>query len=172
MSKDLLKELEKNMRGLTKEELKEQTKGSKELYELVFEEKFNVDKVLTESKEISAPSGEIIIGGKNPYHTSGMSLRMILDVTPEKDIPVRNLNFIGFSPIRAEDLILAKIPKYEKKSFRVAGHRTVYDNGTRLFYFDREYNHVENVIELTILSPNGKPIRTDRAVNYGGFFKE
>ena len=172
MSRDLLKEMEKRMKGLTKEEIKKLTKDSKELYELVFEEKFNVDKVLTESAEISIPVGETLIGGRNTYRTSGMTLKMTLDVTPENDIPVRNLNFIGFSTVKADDSILAKIPKYKTKKFRIAKHRTVYDDGNRIFFFDRKYKPVEDVIELTIISPNGKPVRVDRSVNYDNFVKK
>lgn len=171
-SKEFLENVEKRLKGLTEEEIKKETKEAKKLYKLVSEEKFNVDKVLTETEEISIRTGEMIIGGKNTYSTSGMTLKMTLDVTPERDIPVRNLNFTGFSPVRADDSIIAKIPRYEKKSFRLAGSRTVYDDGTRIFYFDRAYRPVEDAIELIILSPNGKPSRVDRAVNYQMFVKK
>jgi hypothetical protein len=167
-----IKDIEKRLHGYTENELKKLTAGSKEIYELVFQERFTVDGVLTESDATHIPVGEPVYGGRSNSCSGGMNFKTTLDVTPAQDIPVRHLNFPGFSPVKLDDMIDAKIPKYEGKSFRVAGRGTVYDRGDKIFYFDRDFKPCEDAIELAILSPGGRPARIDRSVLYGNFVKK
>ncbi|PIU63017.1 hypothetical protein COS83_01395 [archaeon CG07_land_8_20_14_0_80_38_8] len=90
-----------------------------------------------------------------------------MNVTPKNsNIPVKTLNFKGFSAAQTGNLILAKIPKYESRKARNALNKTT------SFYFDRELIKDESAIEIIILSSDEKVLRTERAVDYEMFVKK
>ena len=98
-----------------RKEIEELKASSKELYQLIFSEKFTVQKVLGNAYATSfTPHSEMMIGGQSPVYEGGFCLETILDVIPDnKGIPVRTLHFKGYTPVRAGERILAFIPKYE-----------------------------------------------------------
>ncbi|MBI5804190.1 hypothetical protein HY450_03025 [Candidatus Pacearchaeota archaeon] len=136
--------------------------GSRPLHELVVSVNFIVHDVVAQTHGTSfTPTSEWMIGGSSPVYWGGFTSSIILKVSPDdRDIPVRELTFDGFSPIRAGDYISAKIPRYEEKKFS----ENLHSKGKTL-YFDRDFKEEERAIELAIIS-DGRVVRTDRAVDY------
>ncbi len=78
---------------------------SKELYELLFLEKFTVKKVIATSHPTSFITSEVI-GVRLPTYEGGFISKLILEVTPENyNIPIRILNFNGYSIVKRDDYI-------------------------------------------------------------------
>ncbi|OGI88481.1 hypothetical protein A2995_00845 [Candidatus Nomurabacteria bacterium RIFCSPLOWO2_01_FULL_33_24] len=88
---------------------------SKPLDELVVEELFNVEDVISHSCATSfTPISEMMIGGESPVYHGGLTTKLILQVTPNHiSLPVRTLVFPGYSIVKGGDSIVAKIPRYE-----------------------------------------------------------
>ena len=154
-----------------RQELEDLKSRSKPLYELVATENFTVNEVVGESYRTSfTPTSEMIIGGRSREYQGGYTSNLVLKVTPDnKKIPVRTLNFDGFSAVRAGDYISAQIPRYEEKRALVG---LSYSDRDQMFYLDRDFKPEESAIELILLSKRRKVLRTDRAVNYKKFVKE
>ncbi len=158
------------------EEMEELESLSKQLYELVATENFTVDEVDGKYYSTSfTPHSEMRIGGKSPVYRGGFTSRLVLKVSPNnQDVPVRTINFDGFSIVRAGDYISAQIPRYQIKKVESGG---LHSSGPyrpfniKIFYLDRDFDAEESAIELAILSADGKVLRRDRAVNYNEFIK-
>jgi len=155
------------------QEIKKLKSCSKPLHELVVEERFIVDDVIAKSYPTSfAPYSEMIIGGESHIYSGGFTSKLVLKVTPDsKDVPVRTLNFEGFSIVKLGDYISAKIPRYEEKRIKRgigANHPFMQD---LVFYFDREFNATESAIELSIRSKYDEVLRREWAVDYEKFRK-
>ena len=176
------------------------------MYDLVLSEEFNVKGVCTRAHETSiAPSSEFVIGGKIPMYNGGFTLTTILDVTDRHAgrpvfprLPVIKINFAGLSPVRAGDIISAKIPKYETwiiqertvpllgtsqalykeddkfyallRSSDIEGGCNI-GSGERL-HINREFKPEERAIELSILDSNMRVLRVDRAIDYDRYQKK
>ena len=142
---------------------------SKSLQELVVIENFTVNEIIAESYATSfTPRSERVIGGKSSIYEGGFTSRLVLKVSPyNQDIPVKTINFDGFSTVMVGNHISAKIPKYEEKKIARDLH---FPSGPysrdRIFYFDRDFNPEESAIELAILAEDGTVLRKDRAINY------
>ena len=147
-------------------------KGAKLLHELVVSERFTVREVLCTNTAVSyTPESEVVHGDNSPQYQSGFRFKMSIKVTPEGLeilIPVRELLFYGNSPVRGSDYVEARIPRFREIKTHVP-KTTVYDNGVRLSYVDRKFKESELAIELSILTRDGKVLRTDRAAGYKKF---
>ena len=154
------------------QELADLRAKSKPLEKLIVSANFNVEKVLCESYNHSiTPHSERIYGGRSPVYDAGFSNSIVLDVVPDKkDIPVHRLIFDGVSGVRGGDYIKVKIPRYEEK--KPMHHAHIEEREDFMFYFDRDFQEEERVIELEILSFGGQVLRIDRAVDYEDFIKE
>jgi hypothetical protein len=145
---------------------------SKSLHELVVSENFFIEKILGQSyAESFTPISETMFGGRSPKYDTGYSSNVILIVMPERDIPVRTLIFGGNFPGLAGYRISAKIPRYIEKTVSES-MKLPKEKGEEIFYIDREFGAREESIELSILSKDGRIIRTDRSVDYKTFFPE
>ncbi len=144
------------------ENLNSNERESKKLHELVYEEKFKVEKVLSQSSEYILNFNEDTPFGKNfTRKKAGYKNCIFLEVSSiERDIPVENLIFKGYSSVNSGDYILAKIPRHE-----------IERDIERFFYYDRDYKSKEVAIELNILSKDDfdSVLRTERAINYDKF---
>ena len=161
------------------EELKFLISCSKPLSDLVVEEKFLIENVLSETHgTFYAPS--LVSGGRSPVHEMGYISILHLEVLPiSENIPIRKLNFKGFSTLRVGDYISVKIPRYEEKiirtgilsenrfnsQLRLGGNNLA----KRTFYLDREFKAQESAIEINILSVEDTTLRVERAVDYFRF---
>jgi hypothetical protein len=152
-------------------------KNSKPLDKLVQTERFIVDSVLSKSYLTRfTPISEFRMGGSSPSYTGGYVIEVKLEVHPaDSIIPVRKLNFSGYTAVMAGDSIAAKIPRFEEKTEHQLG-ALFFDNrdpryGTNHFYFDRKYCAEESAIEISILDNNNKVLRTERSIEYGNFQK-
>ena len=117
---------------------------------------FFVEKVLGINLETAVYSGDIIIGvgGIGNSSPAGYASKTIIEVRPEStviNIPTRELQFMGSTPIKAGDRIKAVIPQYNMKNEE---------------YLPRELRKSESAIEIQILSSDRLLLRTDRAVNF------
>jgi hypothetical protein len=146
---------------------------SKPLHELVNSEMFTIDDVVaTVQPTLITPRNEMRIGGRSGTYNGGFTSKTVLNVTPEdKSLPIRTLVFSGFSAARVGDIVCAQIPRYTQnggdENFRpMNGPRSL-----QIFYTDREYNSMENAIELGILDSNGDLLRTERSFDYNSFQK-
>ena len=146
---------------------------SKQLYELVSTENFNVDDVVAKSYATSVtPQSEMIIGGRSPHYNTGFTSQLVLKVTPiNSQVPIKTLNFHGFSIVKAGDRISASIPKYRKEELGGEGYVKPF-NRAEIIYYDRDFNSEESAIELALLSADGKILRRDKAVDYENFVKK
>ena len=122
------------------EEIRRFKQKSRPLEELIVTENFTVNEVFREDNSI------------------------LLKVTPDNDILVRILRFMGFLRVRAGDYISATIPKYEENAYRknFVDGKITYIIG----YFGRDFKPEEEAIEIAILSSDGRVLRTDRADDY------
>lgn len=107
------------------------------LYALVVSEKFTVAEVVAESSETSfTPDSEKRYGGSSPRYSGGFTSKTILEVVPDrKNLPVRTLEFYGFSGVLAGNHIKAKIPRYEEIRDGVIGPF----EHEKVFYIDRGF---------------------------------
>lgn len=146
---------------------------SKDIIDLVFEEYFIVNEVLCRAEEVSIShiDGNTMLGGRVPTHNAVYVFSTELTVKPgNNDIPIKKLEFLGYSAAKAGDQIWARIPRYViEKVSRETRHR--YDSGIETFYLDRDWNEKENAIEITILDDNLKNARIERAINFRNFYK-
>lgn len=169
VSVDSLAEKERKRR---KEKIEDLESRSKDLHELVVSENFVVDAAESSSHARSfTPVSEMIIGGRSPHYKTGFSSKLILKVSPENsEVPVKTLNFNGYSPVKAGDHISARIPRYEERKVEPG----FFGGGvhSRTFYIDRGFNEKEIAIEVAIIGASGKVIRSDKSVEYDGFVKE
>ena len=150
----------------------ELTQQSKNLYEIVVEEEFDVEQVIGETHATShTPVSEMRIGGRSPIYHTGFTSKLILKVTSTKaDMSVHLLNFNGISPVMAGHHIRVQIPRYEEK--KMQKDMFDYSSHERTFYLDRAFNLEETAIELSIIGENGRVLKTDRAVEYDQFQKK
>lgn len=146
---------------------------SKQLHELVVEERFIVNDVIAKSYQTSfTPNAEVIYGGYSHVYKGSFISKLVLKVSPDsKDVPVKFLNFEGFSIVKAGDYISAKIPRYEEKKVE-GGCSISFCRRERIFYSERKFNPIESAIELAILSNDEKILRRDRAVDFERFVKD
>lgn len=152
------------------------TREPKSLEDLVVLYKFFVNEVVSKSKEVKfTPQSEIRFGGSTPRYTMGYASTLMLKVDPilsDKKI-VKTLTFNGYSPVRAGEIIEAKIPRYTFEETREP-HRFI----SKREYFDRPFNEKESAIEITIVNINllnhqtTKRLRTDRSVDYSYYIKD
>lgn len=157
-----------DFKKMNEQEMKKLESKSKKLNELIVSENFIVEEVISESYATSfTPKSEMVLGGYSPSYSVGHTSRLVLKVSPDnKEIPVQTLNFSGSSIIKAGDYISAKIPKYKKSKYNGLFKKE------KTFYFDRDFNSEESVIELALLSENEEVLRKDRSVDYRNFIKE
>ena len=119
--------------------------------------------ICTSYQTFITPSSEAIYGGMSPGYSGGYLSKLGLDVRPWKEnVPVKKLNFNGFSPVKSGDVIIAKIPVYEEKKFSNWHFE-------KNFYLPREMGLEESAVEIVILSSDGL-LRTDRSVEYSNIF--
>ena len=137
---------------------------SKKLYELLVKERFIVEGVLGESKTLSyTSSSDMIVRGESIGGITAIYPKITLEVLPDKEIPVRFINFDGYSPVKKGDYIEAIIPKYEERRFFEVDS---------ILYTERDFKEKESAIELAILSKDKKEIlRTDRTADYEYFIE-
>ena len=136
---------------------------SKKLYELLVKERFIVEGVLGESKTLSyTSSSDMIVGGESIGGITAIYPKLTLEVLPDKEIPVRFINFDGYSPVKNGDYIEAIIPKYEERRFFEIDS---------ILYTERAFKKEESAIELAILSKDGEILRTDRTADYEYFIE-
>jgi len=143
------------------ERLEELKSISRPRSELIVLEQFFVKSVSGETYKTSfIPSGGVVgpmYTGKGPHpesYTGGDTHKLILEVEPRNQIPVRKLTFNGISPVIGGNYVLAEIPKYEMEEEFLT---------EREFYIDRKFNEEELAIELSILSGlDGFVLRKDR----------
>ena len=86
---------------------------SKPLQELVFDETFTVEGVVSQSYLNSVMTGPMMIGSPNPKSKTGYKTKLSIKVIPDNKIPVTELVFYGDSIIKAGDKVIARIPKYD-----------------------------------------------------------
>lgn len=152
-----ISELEK-IREVAKENWKSVEDKSKKLYELLVTERFTVEGVLGELKTSSyTSSSDMVFGEKSLGGITAVYPKLTLEVTPDKEIPVRFINFDGYSPVKRGDYIEATIPKYEERRFFEVDS---------ILYTERDFKEKENAIELAILSKDGNILRRDRTADY------
>jgi len=154
-------------------EERELVKLSKPIYDLVVEARFTITDVLNESYSTNIrPMSEIVVGGHSPSYEGGYTSKLTLRVVPlNLPNPVKELEFHGYSIVKAGDLILAKIPRYEEKKLVTSLFYGPFNTGEKIFLLDRDYNPLEKAIELTLLSPNGDVLRRERSVDYHRYVK-
>lgn len=146
--------------------------NSKPLHQLIVTEQFTIEDVITASYATSiAPMSEMVLDGPSRCYYGGHTSEVTLTVKPHNaQIPVTTLAFKGYSTVRAGETIEAKIPCYEIKEASTLFMPNRRDEPEKL-YFPRKLTEKEHAIELKLLSPDGKTLRTERAVDYN-FFKE
>ncbi|MBS3123069.1 hypothetical protein J4437_00380 [Candidatus Woesearchaeota archaeon] len=169
---DWIEQLQEN----DKKRLKDIQSRSKQLFELLITEEFTVENVIVSSHSTYfTPKSEIVIGGSSSSYSGGFTANTILQVTPSNpNIPVRQLNFSGYSALRGGDYIKAVIPSYDAQeiSLLFQDSRGYSGEGSKTFYFDRLLKKEESIIELILLNNQRKPIRTERSIDYDRFKKE
>jgi len=106
----------------------------------------------------------------SPRYDTGYNSNLVLKVAPERDISVRTIYFNGVFPGLAGNKIFAQIPRYREEKIPSTSN-FLKSRGEEIFYIDREFKSEEEAIELSILSSDGKILRTDRSVNYEEFMK-
>jgi len=169
---DLNKIMEESQERII-QEFEDVKSKSKSLKELIVTEKFIVNDVVAKSSGTHfTPESEKIMGGSSPIYNGGFTSKLILTVSPDNHILVKILYFEGFSIIKGGDYISALIPRYEKKGISNVDLDKIGRIESRTFYFDRPFNPMEYAIELALLSPEGKVLREDRAINYREFVKQ
>ncbi len=157
-----ISELEK-IREVAKENWKSVEDESKKLHELLVKERFTVENVLGELKTSSyTSSSEMIVGGKSHGSITAVYPKITLEVLPDKEIPVRFINFDGYSPVKNGDYIQTTIPKYEERKFFEIDS---------ILYTERDFKKEESAIELAIISKDGEILRRDRTADYKYFIK-
>jgi len=132
---------------------------TRSLKDFVVEASFLVTYVLSEtSHESITPTSEMMIGGTSPSYGAGYTTYLTLDViADDSDIPVKTINFKGYSPVKGKDRIIAKIPRYNSEMPL-----------STIKYFDREFKEQEEAIELNLLQQGNSNLvlRTDRSADY------
>lgn len=146
---------------------------SKKLCDLIVTERFTVNDVIVKSGATSfTPYSEMVIGGTSPVYRGGFTSRIVLEVLPDdKDIPIRTINFDGFSIVKAGDLIYAQIPKYREERLG-RKIRIGMNDRNKVYYLSRDFTPEESAIELCILSEEGRILRRERSVSYENFAKK
>ncbi len=148
----------------------------KPLHELIFSEVFTIDDVIsTFQPTLVSSRTEMVIGGKSGSYNGGFTTNTVLDVIPQDaSLPIRRLVFFGFSILKTGDMISAQIPRYTKHEVPGNfGHGGLLDwKRYSSFYTGRDYRFNETAIELNLLDPNGKSLRTERSVDYDSFHKK
>ena len=144
---------------------------SRPLHELVVSEYFNVKEVISHAGATSfTPHSEMRMGGRSPVYDGGFTSELVLKVLPQNaGVPVRTLNFEGFSAVRAGDKILARIPRYGQEELDQPMFGNRFERPREVLYFDRKFEEKECAIEIGILGSSKEVLRTDRAVGYGKF---
>lgn len=179
-ARDIIKGIDKDQMDKWGREVEEKSKKeeedlralSKPLHELVIVERFDVNTVAANSYVTHiSPHSEMMIGGRSPSYEGGFKSRLVLEVTPNNsDIPVRKLTFEGNSIVVAGNYISVLIPRYEAKGLP-GEHLLDRHERRHVFYLPRDFKREESVIQLDILSRNGRVLRTERAVDYDRFVK-
>ena len=150
----------KDIEEYKRKELERLEKNSKNLSELVRDEKFIIGAVLGESLETSVTEGPTIIGGYNPSTATGYAHSLTLKVHGTVTA-IKSIKFRGTSPVRSGDKIVVKIPRF--KVHKSPGFE--FSDDGKEYYLDRDYNSIEQAIEIAIIK--GKRIaRRDRSVDY------
>jgi hypothetical protein len=153
-------------------------KNAKPLEALIFEENFTVLSVtVTSMQKDITPIEDMVIGqGYKPnYVNHGVLYTM--NVEPENsDIPIKTLVFHGTKglPVVAGSRIAAKLPKYKERDgfgMKISEHmkqyyreRALTMEAPKMYYLERPYVDKEEPIEVALLSPEGKKLRTDYAI--------
>ena len=171
-----IKKMSRELKEKDQKEFEELKSRSKPLQELIVSEKFIINEILGESYSTSTSvRGEWRAGPMDvQYVNGGYASKLILKVTPNNlDVPVRTLNFNGpWLPIRPGFHISAKIPKYEEKRFGYSFFKIESYEREQVFYLDRDFNEEESVIELGIISEDGKILERYRSVDYSRFLEK
>jgi hypothetical protein len=166
---DIIKGMIKNS---PREIVKKLKSKSKKLQDIVFEEGFIVNSVVSESIGTSVlPMSEMSFGGYNQRYKTGYKSKITLEVRSlTHDVPVKTLEFYGQSIVKSGDHIIVKIPRYKEK--HVEDPSLPINLSRRTFYLDRKYKKNESAIEIQIMPSNKSdknPDRIDRAVNYSKY---
>ncbi len=125
---------------------------SKPLYELVVTERLQVNKVVVENLR-----GSEVLG-----------VEKLLCVASDKKGQRRSVAFYGHSPVLAGQTIEVKIPRYQE-----IREKPWFEEDKAVFYIPRDISNAEWVyetaIEISILSDDGRVLRTDRSSDYEDF---
>ena len=129
---------------------------------LIIPEKFNVKSVYC--RFIPTEYGEIVMGGEGWSRETGYVGKTILEVEPfNKEVPIKRLYFMGFSSVRAGDVVEAKIPKYKKVIEEYLPGEPPEDYK---YYIPKDkFDEEERAIEISILNGD-RIVRTERAADY------
>lgn len=146
---------------------------SKQLKDFVVAEDFIVRQVISKNySKLFTPLSEIIVGGRSPSYETGYSSELKIKVDSiEGKCPVKILNFYGYSIVRAGDKITAKIPRYKQMKENRFNHSFLHSFNNQTFYFDREFNLEESVIEIIIKDQLNNELRIDRSIDYQEYSK-
>jgi len=150
----------------------ERRSNPKPLHELVHDEYFTVERVVSETDPTYfTPDSEIVFGERSRGYSGGNITNIVLEVASNNRPPIKRLSFEGNSGVRAGDRILAKIPKYDERREFVEEGQICGADDTRIVYIPRqEYRDTEKAIEINIIEiGTGKVLRTDRSVEYKSF---
>jgi len=167
---------EKKVEAFLKQKRKKEErirKMAKPLQELVVEEEFIIKGIqgYTSGTKIT-PNSERIYGGRSPIYSAGDNVCIVLQVIPQRKIPIKTLIFNGYAPFRFGETILAKIPKYKEIAIPSrSGHSPTFlasSPSMETLYLDRKFNNQEEAIELS--SMNKKEIY--RSSNFSSFLKK
>lgn len=154
-----------------KERLYRLKEKSKKLNELIVSLDFQVKNVICQSLETSIiPKNEIKFGQENMvYKSGGYKTSYLIDVKLNSNSPINRLNFFGNSIIENDDFIRVLIPKYKTEKFNVSPFQKDKFKD-EIFYFDREFNSEEKVIQIELLTPTQKIRRIERSIDYHLYF--
>ena len=160
-----------NLEEKLKEKRQELKENSKELCDLVKTEYFIVESAVCESFE-TCFTPEARLGGKSPSYEGGYKTIFDIKVRPERGIPIKKLQFMGYCHVEKGDYIFAKIPCYkEQKLPRIKEPaRPTIGQEEEAFYLDREFKQKENAIEVGVVLRNGQ-IKDEiyRSIDYRDF---
>ena len=144
---------------------------SKDKSKFIVSEKFIVERVLSKTKKyhIQDPRDSNFVGfGLSSHYTEGQevgqSTTFYLKVRAhEKSLPIKLLEFSGYTGAKAGSYIVAKIPRCEEKGRRVLENER--------FYVDREFKPKESAIEIAVMAGNLE-IERNQSADYDNFVRD
>lgn len=163
-------ELEKQRDEEFQRQLADLKSKNKSLSDLIFDKKFFVKAVIGENYSTSfTPQSEVMIGGRSLVYNAGFVSRLSLQVKDydlENKTGIETIVFNGDLPVLAGNVILAKIPIYERK---VLENPNQWSSDKPVFYLDRACNNIELAIELSLVTDSREIIRVQRGVDYSRY---